>query len=96
MKTDFARIKTFKDVSTYKEYWRDSVALENQINESVTLIEKFKMREQRLGQQEQSYPDFDELKTNFQPFYELLTTAYQMTMTLSDLQKLPLLQNQGD
>ena len=31
MKTDFTRIKTFKDVGTYQEYWKDSVALENQI-----------------------------------------------------------------
>ena len=96
MKTDFTKIKTFKDPAAYYDYWKDAVALENQIQDSIILIEKFNMREARLNQQKQDYPDFDELKTNFHPFHELLTTAYNMVNTLKDLQNQPLLSSPQD
>lgn len=59
MKSEFVKIKAFKDTNTYYDYWKDAVALENQIQESIILIEKFNKREERLNQQRQDYPDFD-------------------------------------
>jgi hypothetical protein len=84
MKNDFTKIKTFKDTAQYYDFWKDAVSLDNTIQESISLIEKFNKREERLNQQRQDYPDFDELKTNFQPFFELLTTAYTMVNSLKD------------
>jgi dynein heavy chain len=91
MKADYAKIKTFKDPSTIFEFWKDSVALDNQINESIFLVEKFNNREARLNQQKQDYPDFEELRTSFQPFNDLLTTAQNMKTTLTEWYAQPLL-----
>ena len=49
------------------------------------------MREGRLGQPKSVYEDFDELCTNFQPFFLLISTAYEAKKGLADYCSQPLL-----
>lgn len=50
------------------------------------------MREGRLGQPKSVYEDFDELCTNFMPFFTLISTAYESKKGLADYSSQPLLQ----
>ena len=49
------------------------------------------MREARLNQAKSEYPDFDELKVNFDPFYNLITTMYEANRQLEEYSSTPLL-----
>jgi len=50
------------------------------------------MREGRLSQAKSEYVDFDELRVNFDPFYQLLSTAYDSQRMLVEFSTSPLLQ----
>lgn len=50
------------------------------------------MREARLEQARTDYPDFDELCKKFQPFFQLISTAYESKKGLADYSSQPLLQ----
>ena len=50
------------------------------------------MREERLDQAKSQYVDFDELRTEFDPFYQLLSTAYESQRMLGEFSSSPLLQ----
>ena len=49
------------------------------------------MREGRLNQAKSEYPDFDELKVNFDPFHNLITTMYEANRQLEEYSSTPLL-----
>ena len=49
------------------------------------------MREGRLNQAKSEYPDFDELKVNFDPFHQLITTMYEANRALEEFSSTPLL-----
>ena len=95
-KETFKKIKTFSDIDTYQDYYRDVSALDVNLQRADETIARFNMRSQRLNQQKQDQGDFETLNTEFQPFKELLTTAYNMISSLRDFRGSPLLQANYD
>ena len=91
-KDTFNRIKKFHDVNTLNEFFKEAATLNSAIEQSRDKVETFNMREKRLGQPPTQYPDFDTLRTDFDPFFQLLSTAYESNRMLSEFSSSPLLQ----
>lgn len=60
------------------------------LDDSKEKVETFNMREGRLNQAKSEYTDFDELSTKFQPFFMLISTAYDSKKGLADYRQQPL------
>ena len=50
-KETFKKIKTFSDIDTYQDYYRDVSALDVNLQRADETIARFNMRSQRLNQQ---------------------------------------------
>jgi len=50
-KETFEKIKTFSDIDTYQDYYRDVSALDVNLQRADETIARFNMRSQRLNQQ---------------------------------------------
>ena len=79
-------------MNTLNEFFKDASQLNKMLDDSKEKVETFNMREGRLGQPKSEYNDFDELCTNFQPFFSLISTAYESKKGLADYSSQPLLQ----
>ena len=88
----FKRIQGFNDIATLNEFFREAATLNTNIETSKDKVETFNMREGRLGQAKSEYVDFDELKVEFEPFFNLLSTAYESNRMLGEYRTSPLLQ----
>jgi len=86
------RIESFSNVETLNEFFKEAATLNTAIEQSRDKVETFNMREGRLGQPKSEYADFDELRTNFEPFFQLLSTAYESHRMLGEFSSSPLLQ----
>ena len=88
----FKKIQSFNDVNTLSEFYKEASQLFQNIEQSRDKVETFNMREGRLNQAKSEYPDFDELRVNFEPFYNLLNTAQESHRSLGEYKTSPLLQ----
>lgn len=91
-KETFKKIQGFNDISTLNEFFKEAATLNSAIEQSRDKVETFNMREGRLSQAKSEYVDFDELRVNFDPFYQLLSTAYDSQRMLVEFSTSPLLQ----
>lgn len=76
-KATFKRIQGFNDIETLNEFFKEAATLNSAIEASRDKVETFNMREGRLSQQQENYPEFDELRGEFDPFFQLLNTAHE-------------------
>ena len=91
-KATFKRIQGFSDVETLNEFFKEAATLNSAIEASRDKVETFNMREGRLSQQQENYPEFDELRTEFDPFFQLLSTAHESKRMLMEFSSGSLLQ----
>lgn len=91
-KETFKRIEGFNNIETLNEFFKEAATLNSAIEASRDKVETFNMREARLNQAKSEWVDFDELRTNFDPFYQLLSTAHDSKRGLGEFSSQPLLQ----
>ena len=90
-KESFKHVQSFCDIEALNEFFREVSQLNSSIEKSITQVETFNMREGRLNQATSAYPDFDELRVNFDPFHQLITTMYEANRALEEFSSTPLL-----
>ena len=80
----FKKIVTFNSIDNVNTFAKDAYSLDSSLKEAAVTVEQFNLREARLSQPPSQHPDLDTLRVDFQPFYDLLDTAYNATANLQD------------
>lgn len=87
----FEKIKTFNSYNQINEYAKEASDLRNKIDGGHDKVTNFKERELLFGQSPSEYPKLDELQAEFEPFAQLLDTAFQVQMDLQEFLNNPLI-----
>ena len=80
----FEKIKTFDNLNKSQEYSTDAYTLKDNIQQAFEKKRQFNEREEIFMQPVTLYPELDTLNTEFKPFYELTTMAYNAKTDLNE------------
>ena len=80
----FKNIITFHSIDTVGTFAKEAYALDQNLKDAFSTTEQFNLREGRLNQPLSQYQDLENLRKEFDPFYELLDNAFLVQSGLSE------------
>lgn len=78
------KIKTFKDLETSRIFAQDCHTLKQQLEADARLVHEFNERESLFDLQASEYPELDACNEEFQPYYKLILSAYDIRSNFRD------------
>lgn len=83
-KQNLEKIKKFTNLDHANEYAQDAQQLNENLTNALEKIKQFNDREVLFNQQKSEYPDLEEIRSVFKPFYDLTNIASDVEFHFKD------------